>query len=280
MLNSAGFTKISSKTGMYVAAAFFTLLMVFPVYWLFATSLKADVDMYRIPPIWFPKPTLDNYVQAFAMRPLWQYIFNSVIITTLTTLISVLIGSMAGYGFSRFKFKGSGALLMGILATRMIPPITLVFPLFILMRNLQLLDSHLALILAYTTFNTPFAIFLMYGFFENVPQELEEAAVIDGCSRVTAFYRIILPLSLPGVISTSIMCILLAWKDFLWALRFTYSPASQTIPVGITTYISNVGIAWGPVTAVGSLSVLPLLIFSLIVQKYMVKGLMAGAVKG
>ncbi len=280
MPNHAKWTKVSSKTALYVAATFFTLLMVFPVYWLFATSMKADVDMYKIPPLWFPNPTLNNYQQAFAMRPLWQYVINSIVITTVTTVISVLVGSMAGYGFSRFKFKGSGWLMMGILATRMIPPITLVFPLFIVMRNLHLLDTYLSLILAYTTFNTPFAIFLMYGFFENVPQELEEAAVIDGCSRMAAFYRIILPISLPGVISTSIMCILLAWKDFLWALRFTYSPASQTIPVGITTYISNVGIAWGPVTAVGSLSVIPLLIFSLIVQKYMVKGLMAGAVKG
>jgi multiple sugar transport system permease protein len=280
MPNFAQLTKISSKTAKYVTAAFFTVLMVFPVYWLFATSLKADVDMYKIPPLWFPHLTWKNYTQAFAMRPLWKYIFNSVIITSLTTLISVLVGAMAGYGFSRFKFRGGKWLMMSILATRMIPPITLVFPLFIVMRNLHLLDSYLSLILAYATFNTPFAIFLMYGFFENVPQELEEAAVIDGCSRFEAFYRIILPISLPGVISTSIMCILLAWKDFLWALRFTYSPASQTIPVGITTYISNVGIAWGPVTAVGSLSVLPLLIFSLIVQKYMVKGLIAGAVKG
>ena len=227
-----------------------------------------------------PPPSIENYLTAFRTRPLHLYIINSVVITTATTVLSVAVGALAGYGLSRFPLVGSRYLLLAMLATRMIPPITLVFPLFVIMRDLGLLNTHAALILAYTTFNIPFATFLMHGFMAAVPRELDEAAMMDGCSRLRAFFTVILPTVKPGLIATAIMSALLAWKDFLWALRFTSTEDAQTIPIGIMTYISDIGVEWGSLMAVSTLSVLPLLFFSLVVQKHMVRGLTSGAVRG
>lgn len=175
--------------------------------------------------------------------------------------------------------RGAKWILFGMLATRMIPPITLVFPLFLTMKEFGLLNTHLALILAYTTFNIPFATFLMHGFMETVPKELDDAAAIDGCSKLKAFFIIILPAVKPGLVATAILSMLLCWKDFLWALNFTYTEASQTIPIGITTYQTSVGVNWGPMSAVAVLSFLPIMLFSLVLQKHMISGLMSGAVK-
>jgi len=264
----------------HAAGVAVAVVIVFPIYWLVGMSFKTELQTYEMPPIFFPIPNLDNYRSAFELRPLGAYILNSVVITTSVTLLSVTLGSLAGYGFSRLRIKGKRWIIFGMLATRMIPPITLVFPLFLVMREAGLLDTKLALILAYTTFNVPFATFLMHGFFEAVPKELDEAAMIDGCTRVRAFFLVVLPAVRPGLVATAIMCTLLAWKDFLWALNFTYTPASQTIPIGITTYQSSIGVNWGPMSAVAVLSFLPLMLFALFLQKYMIKGLMSGAVKG
>lgn len=257
-----------------------TIVIVFPIYWLISMSFKTEMSIYDIPPSFFPSPNLDNYVSAFKLRPLGGYITNSVIITTSTTVLSVAIGALGGYGFSRLRINAKKWIIFAMLATRMIPPITLVFPLFLVMKEIGLLDTRIALVLAYTTFNVPFATFLMYGFMEAVPKELDDAAMMDGCSRVGAFFRIVLPAVKPGLVATAIMCTLLAWKDFLWALNFTYTEASQTIPIGITTYQTSIGVNWGPMSAVAVLSFLPLMLVSLILQKHMIKGLMSGAVKG
>ena len=247
---------------------------------MFSLSVKTELEFFALPPTWFPSPSIENYIAAFKTRPLHRYIINSVVITTSTTVLSVAVGALAGYGLSRFRIAGSRYLLLAMLATRMIPPITLVFPLFIIMRDLGLLNTHAALILAYTTFNIPFATFLMHGFMSAVPRELDEAAMMDGCSRLRAFFVVILPTVKPGLIATAIMSALLAWKDFLWALRFTSTEDAQTIPIGIMTYISDIGVEWGSLMAVSALSVLPLLVFSLVVQKHMVQGLTSGAVRG
>ena len=279
-MNGWALRRITTTAALYATAALIVLIIVFPIYWMFTLSVKTQLEFFTLPPTWFPIPSPENYLEAFRTRPLHRYILNSVVITSATTILSVAVGALAGYGLSRFRIPGSRYLLLAMLATRMIPPITLVFPPFIIMRNLGLLNTHAALILAYTTFNIPFATFLMHGFMSAVPRELDEAAMIDGCSRLRAFFAVILPTVKPGLIATVIMSALLAWKDFLWALRFTASESSQTIPIGIMTYITNIGVEWGPLTAVSTLSVLPLLVFSLIVQKHMVRGLTSGAVRG
>ena len=279
-LNRWTIRRVATTGALYATAAAVLVVIVFPIYWMFSLSVKTEIEFFALPPTWFPAPTIENYVTAFGTRPLHRYIINSVVITTATTALSVAVGALAGYGFSRFRIAGSRYLLLAMLATRMIPPITLVFPLFIIMRDLGLLNTHAALILAYTTFNIPFATFLMHGFMAAVPRELDEAAMIDGCSRLRAFFTVILPTVKPGLIATAIMSALLAWKDFLWALRFTSTEAAQTIPIGIMTYVSDLGVEWGSLMAVSTLSVLPLLFFSLIVQKHMVRGLTSGAARG
>ena len=264
---------------LHLVGVLATGVLVFPVLWLIGMSFKTELQVYEQPPVFFPTPNLDNYIEAFELRPLGRYVFNSVLVTTITTLLSVTVGALAGYGFSRTRTVGLKSILAAMIITRMIPPITLVFPLFLVMRDFGLLNTHAALILAYTTFNIPFATYLMFNFMKAIPKELDEAAMIDGCSRISAFFWVILPASRPGLAATAIMCMLLAWKDFLWALNFTYSEASQTIPIGITTYQTTIGVNWGPMSAVAVLSFLPLFLFSLLVQKHMIRGLMSGAVK-
>ena len=258
-----------------------TFILVFPIFWIFTLSFKSELDMFKIPPVWIPlPPKLGSYVSAFQDRPLAAFIRNSLIVTGITTFLSVTLASLAGYGFARFSFKYKSSSMLGILASRMIPPVSLALPLFIIMKKMGLLDTYTSLIICYTTFNLPFAIWIMHGYFIGIPPQLDEAAMIDGCSRLRAFVKIDLPVATPGLIATSILCILLSWKDFFWALLFTYSPKSQTIPIGIATYMSEFYTSWGQITAVGVLAILPVMIFAFLVQNYVIEGLTKGALKG
>lgn len=267
---------------IYIIVSVYTVFLIFPVVWLFLLSIKKPLDLMKMPPVWISiPPVIESYYNAFTIRPLWAYIANSIITTFTSTSFAVLLGSMAGYGFARFvTTKIKNPMMLVILATRMIPPVTLALPLFIIMKNMNLLDRRLALIIAYSTFSLPFSIWLMHSFFLNFPKELEEAAIIDGCSYYGVFARIVIPVSSPGLVSTAVLAMLLAWKDFLWAMLFTYSPRSQTIPVGLSTYMTMVYQRWGEITAVGVLGVFPILIFSFFVQNYIIRGLTAGAIKG
>ena len=173
-LNRWTIRRAATTGALYATAAAVLVVIVFPIYWMFSLSVKTEIELFALPPSWLPSPTIENYPTAFRTRPLHRYIINSVVITTATTVLSVAVGALAGYGFSRFPLAGSRYLLLAMLATRMIPPITLVFPLFVIMRDLGLLNTHAALILAHTTFNIPFATFLMHGFMAAVPRELDE----------------------------------------------------------------------------------------------------------
>lgn len=270
-----------TKVGIYFVVLIFTFILAFPIFWVFTLSLKTQIDMFRIPPVWIPwPPCFENYVTAFQDRPLAAFIRNSLIVTGISTFLSVTIASLAGYGFARFSFKYKSSSMLGILASRMIPPVCLALPLFIIMNKMSLLDTYASLIISYTTFNLPFAIWVIHGYFIGIPPQLDEAAMVDGCSRLQAFVKVVLPVATPGLIAISVLCILLSWKDFFWALLFTYSPNSQTIPIGITTYMSAFHESWGQITAVGVLAILPVVIFALLVQNYLIEGLTRGALKG
>ena len=254
-------------------------VILFPPVVLFVTSIKTDIDALSFPPKWIFDPTLKNYVDILNTSPLVDYALNSLIVASLNTLLCLMIGSMAAYGLARFKFRGADNLAFWILSIRMMPPVAAIIPIYILMKNLRLLDTPWCLVITYLTFNLPFVVWMMKGFFEEIPREIEESALIDGCSDFSVFFRIALPLVAPGLAATAIMVFIFSWNEFLFALILTGTKA-VTLPVGIIGYMKETGINWGYMTAGGILALIPVIVFMVLVQKHLVKGLTLGALKG
>jgi multiple sugar transport system permease protein len=254
-------------------------VILFPPVVLFVTSIKTDIDALSFPPKWIFDPTLKNYVDILNTSPLVDYALNSLIVASLNTLLCLIVGSMAAYGLARFKFRGADNIAFWILSIRMMPPVAAIIPIYILMKNLRLLDTPWCLVITYLTFNLPFVVWMMKGFFEEIPREIEESALIDGCSDFSVFFRIALPLVAPGLAATAIMVFIFSWNEFLFALILTGTKA-VTLPVGIIGYMKETGINWGYMTAGGILALIPVIVFMVLVQKHLVKGLTLGALKG
>jgi len=254
-------------------------VILFPPVVLFLTSIKTDIDALSFPPKWIFDPTLKNYVDILNTSPLVDYALNSLIVASLNTLLCLIVGSMAAYGLARFKFRGADNIAFWILSIRMMPPVAAIIPIYILMKNLRLLDTPWCLVITYLTFNLPFVVWMMKGFFEEIPREIEESALIDGCSDFSVFFRIALPLVAPGLAATAIMVFIFSWNEFLFALILTGTKA-VTLPVGIIGYMKETGINWGYMTAGGILALIPVIVFMVLVQKHLVKGLTLGALKG
>ncbi len=253
-------------------------VVLFPPFMLFLTSIKTNVDALRYPPVWFFRPTISNYQEIFKLMPFGRYLLNSFAVAIASTAIALLVGSLAAYGLTRFRFKRSEDLSFWILSIRMTPPVAAAIPIFIIMRNLGLLDTPLALILAYCTFNVPFATWLLRSFFQEIPQEIEESAMVDGCSSFGAFFRIAIPLVAPGLAATGIFTFIFSWNEFLFALILTGTQA-QTVPVALTGFIRETGIMWSHMAAAGVLAMVPMIIFTALVQRNLVKGLTMGAIR-
>jgi multiple sugar transport system permease protein len=263
---------------LVVAIVLFTTL--FPLYWLFTLSLKTRLEQLSMPPVWFPSVfSFGSYFNVLFERHLTQYFVNGLIVSVTSALLSVAFGSAAAYGLNA-GFKGANFVALAILAIRMVPPIVLAIPLFLIMRTYGLLDTYQGLIVVYVAFSLPYSTWLMRSFFLDVPTELEDAARIDGCSRLGALLRVIMPLVAPGVAATSVFSFLLAWNEFLFALILTRTPASQTVPVVAATFISDQYIEWGNMAATGVIAVVPVVILMTAAQKHFVQGLTMGAVKG
>lgn len=269
---------IISIVFLWVALLIVLTWSLFPIIMTYTTSFKMRNIAFKIPPVWIFKPVLDNYKNVFARTEFSKNFLNSVTVTAVSTLISITLGSLAAYSFARFNFVGRTTFLLFLLATRMLPPIALSIPIFLLGRMLNLIDTKIILIVAYTALNLPFAIWFMYGFFKIIPTEIDDAAMIDGCGRLKAFFRIILPLTSPGLVAASIFCILLSWKDFLLAFMLTGSK-TKTLSVAIAGFSGSEGIEWGNLCAAASIIIFPVLIFSIIVRKYMVRGMTMGALQ-
>ena len=268
--------------GIRVAAGVFVcLLFLFPVFWMVLTSFKEQRDIFTTPPTLFFKPTLEHYIGYMQRADISRRLINTIIVATGSGVLSIIAGAMAGYALARIKLRGAGAIGVLILLSRGVPPIALAVPMFLVARRLGVTDQHITLILAYCTFLIPYVMWLMRGFFLALPKELEESAMIDGCSRFGAFVKIILPISLPGLLSTLIFSMILAWEELLFALVLTNRFAS-TIPVAIAGIAGDTvnGANWGALTAVGTITVLPVVIFALLVQKWLIQGLADGATKG
>jgi multiple sugar transport system permease protein len=259
------------------------VLTLFPIYWIAINSFKLDLDIFAVPPVWFDfPPTLKHYYAAFVERPFLLFALNSLIIAAVTTIISLVFGTMAGYALARFKYPGRWKyhISFWILSTRMMPPIVTIVPLFIFFNMFHLLNTKTAVVIAYTAFNLPFVTWMMKSYFQDLPVELEEAAIVDGDTRWGAFLRVALPLAKPGLAATAIFSLILAWNEFLLALIITQTEQSLTLPVGISGRVTQYTTYWGEISAAGFLASIPIVLFAFVVQRHLVRGLSFGAVKG
>lgn len=267
--------------GAYAVALGFAFFAIFPILWTLITSLKLEKDIITRTITLIPSPaTLHNYVAIWTQSNLPTLMINSALTTIYTAVICVSAGTLAAYALSRLRFRGRHATLLFFLVLRMFPIVLMVIPLFIIMRNAELLDTRIGLALAYTGFLLPIFIWMMKGFFDAIPSELEEAARIDGCTRLGAMIRVMLPLVKGGMWACAVFIGIAAWNEYLFALMLTTSSGSRTWPVGLQLMVGEFQLPWGALAAGGILSILPVLILFAFVQRSMVRGLAAGAVKG
>lgn len=271
------------RLSRYALVALALLAALAPVYWMMTISLKSEIDQFSVPPRWILfRPTLAHYRDAFFARSFGQYLVTSMIVAVSSTACAMLLGTLAAYGLARFRWphRIGTRLSLWILSTRMFPPIVTAIPLFLMMRDLRLLNTRASLVIVYTAFNLPFVVWMMRGFFQEIPRDLEEAARVDGDSRLGALVRVVLPLVAPGLAATAIFCLIISWNELLFALILTQTDAAMTMPVGIAGRVTQYEIKWGVMSAAGVVAMMPILIFALAVQRYLVRGLSLGAVKG
>lgn len=261
----------------HIGVIIIILIAIFPVYWMIAISFKIEKDILAIPPKFLFQPTLANYQYVFERSEFIRGLQNSLILIFAVTIITVPISALAAYSFARFN-TGGGNLQFYILTTRMFPPIASVLPFFLLFNLLGLLDNIISLILLNSIFNIPFSVWLLYGFFKDIPPDLEEAAMTEGATRFEAFREIVLPLVAPGLAVSAIFTIIFTWNEYLFAYILTRSQAF-TITRVVAGFFTERGILWGPLCAAATLCTIPMLILALIIQRYIVRGLTFGAVK-
>ena len=263
----------------WVLAVLVTLIFVFPVFWMFSSAFKSDAVSSQYPPVFAFSPNMENFAKLFTELGAGAALINSLFIVTLATLLAMIAGTMAAYTLARFSIAGKNALALEILSVRMLPPIVSVIPLFIIARSLGVFDTPWLLISIYALTGLPFVVWIMRVFIQDIPQSVEEAAMIDGCGRIEAFWKVTLPLLLPGLAATMVIVFMFAWNEFLLASLLTSSEA-KTLPVIAANAIKPKAIAFGLACAAGVLMSLPVIVLVLMMQRYLVHGLTLGAVKG
>lgn len=272
--------RIRKNLGLYLTHAALilaSLVVLLPILWVVRTSLANRLIAYKIPPVWVFVPTLQNYRAIFDQFPFQQYFFNSFFVSIVASLVALALGSMAAYSIARFR-TGGPLLRLSMLSTQMLPPISLVIPIFLLARLAHLWDSRLGLIIAYLSFNLPYTVWILIGFFQSIPQELEEAAMIDGCSRLQALWRVTVPVALPGLLAAGTFNFILNWNEFLFALILT-GRTTRTLPVAIASLWTQQGVQIGAVSAATVLVVVPVILLTFIIQKSLVRNLTFGSLK-
>lgn len=281
MITTSRRARLGWNIATYAVLITLTIFCIFPLVWTLLTSLKYEADIVTQTMQYIPKRiTFDNYVAIWTQSGFPTLVFNSFVVTATTVVLCLITGTLAAYSFSRFHYPGRGALMLGYLVIRMFPAVLMIIPLFILMRGVGLLDSRFGLALAYTSFLLPLFVWMLKGFFDAAPKELESAARIDGCTRLGAMIRIVLPLARNGLVATSVFVAIAAWNEFLFALMLTTSQGSRTWPVGLQLMVGEFQLPWGVLAAGGIISIIPVMILFAIVQRTMVHGITAGAVKG
>lgn len=262
----------------YVLLVLVLMLSLFPIIWLFSTSLKPRELTFE-PSVWLFTPTFENYQEVLTDQRFVGYMQNSLILATSTTTVAVMAGALAAYGIARFRFRGRAGLRFLFLLPQITPPIAIVVPLFVMFQAVDLTDTYVGLILANLTLTMPLTIWMLTGFFEDSPVEMEEAAMIDGCTRVGALVRVVLPVMAPGLAATAVLGFIYSWNEFLYA-SILAGRDTRPLAVAITGFLTNRAIDWGRTTAAGTLILLPVLIFAFFTQRYLIRGLSRGAVKG
>ncbi len=266
---------------VYGMAALLLLMCGFPLLFMFMTTLKPDGEIITATPTLFTsKPHLEHYYRLFATTNFLTYFRNSIVVAGSATLLCVTVATLAGYGITRFRFRGREGIAGIMLFTYMFAPIMIIVPFFILMRGYGLTNSHIGLVLSYTTFALPFSMWLLRSFFQSIPLELEQAAMTDGASRPQAAWYVIVPLALPGVIAVSIFTFIVAWNDYIFTFILITSDELKTLPVGLFDIYTSSVTDWGMITAAGVVITLPALVFFVFVQRYLIAGWGAGGVKG
>lgn len=261
-----------------IAIIIISLLSLFPILWIFITSLKTDVEAVAMPPKWFFRPTFQNYIDAFIEKGFIGNFFNSIIVALVSILIVLLVGVPAAYSLARFNFRGKKDLAFWILSTRMAPPITFLIPFFLMFRTLGLNDTLIGLIILHITINLALVIWMMKGFFQEIPIEIEEAAMVDGCSPFQTFLKITIPIAATGIFATAILSFVFSWNELMFAIVLTSNKA-VTAPAAIYNFIGYYEIRWGVLCAASVIVLIPVLAFILLVQKNLIRGLTFGAIK-
>ena len=269
------------RVASYAVLVTLAFVVLFPFYWMTITSFKSEEQMRSVVSMFWPKPIVtENYHQLLSKTDFAAWYGNSVFVAVSSTLVATSVGTIGAYALARLRFLGRGFMASATLITYLVPPSILFIPLYAQMRNLGLANSLAGLIAAYPSFTVPFVTWLLMGYFESIPEELEEAAMIDGATRFGAFYRIVLPLSAPGVLAAGLYAFTQAWNEFLYALVFITDGRLRTLPVGLASFITGDVYGWGYLMAGAVLTTLPVIAAYIYLQKYMVEGLTAGGVKG
>ncbi|MFH1806064.1 MAG: carbohydrate ABC transporter permease [Pseudomonadota bacterium] len=279
--------KVLLKWGRWVGTFVAMSLICIPGLWIVLSSFRPNVEILSKPAVWIPENiNLDHYRAIFSSDPgqgavpVWNYFQNSMIIASTSTLIAILIGMAGGYAFARYRFRGKNTLFLGFMLSRTVPGIALSLPLFIVYAKLGIIDTEFGMILIYVALNLPFTIWLIDGFFRQVPEELGQAAQIDGCTPWQAFWHVEFPLAKSGVASAAIFAFLTSWNEFALASQLTRSTGSKTLPVGLLDFTSEFTINWGGMCALAVIMIVPALLLTFVVQKHLVAGLTFGGVKG
>jgi multiple sugar transport system permease protein len=274
--------KVAYLVGLFIAM----LIICLPGFWIILSSLRPTVEIMAKPPVWIPQElSLEAYRAMFSGAgqggiPVWDYFRNSLVISITSTAIALIIGMSGGYAFARFRFTGKSTVFLGLMPTRSVPGVALSLPLFMVYARLGIIDTHFGLILTYVALNVPFTIWLIDGFFRQVPKDLAEAAQIDGCTRWQAFWQVEFPLAGPGIASAGIFAFLTCWNEYALASQLTRSVNSKTLPVGLLDYTAEFTIDWRGMCALAVVMIVPALALTFIIQKHLVSGLTFGAVKG
>lgn len=272
--------RLLRRVATYTALSVITILLMFPFLWMVSTSLKSPGEMFGADFTWWPKaPTVEHYRTIWTETPFPTYFKNSVIVSIATTVTTLLFGVFFAYGLSRYRFRGRNFLVNTLYATQMFPLVLMIIPIFMVFIRLGLLNTYTALVIAYCTFALPFGTLMLKTYFDALPKDLENAALIDGCTPISALFRVVLPLSAPGIAAVGLFAFILSWQEFLVALTLTRTTDMRTMPVGLNMMIGFREVLWGPLMAGSVIVAVPVVVLFIYFQKHLIRGLTMGAVK-
>jgi multiple sugar transport system permease protein len=273
--------EVLPRTALHAAMCAGVAVMAFPLVWMALVSVKSSAEVLAYPMTWLPRaPTSESYANLLTTRNFAGYFINSVVVSLVTTVLAMVVAAPAAYGFTRFRYFMGSALQSFFLLTQMLPGILLVIPYFVMMRALGLLNSYPSLVLIYTALSLPFCTWMLIGFFHDIPREIDDAALVDGCSKFGVFFRVIMPLAAPGLAATAMFAFLVAWKEYLFALALTTDESREVITVALSNMFSEDRVAWNDVMAAAVIVSVPALLIYSFLERHMVRGITAGAVKG